>query len=242
MKNRIITVLAVGLVFCICRVASADPIVTISTLTSCADMDLSGNGVVVAVGGGLPTGQTMTVGGVTFQSISAYYVSTGKPGYDLYTMTGGNNGAGWGAPWGTAPDLGSDPQDQALATLAGYEMYEGDIHRLGLLANTTYTFQGLFRDNWDPNTGPSLSNFFINDTNNATSLLSVTDIPVNSGPNGVTLVTATFNTGDNTSVVWGDSGNGFGVWTLAIPTATPEPATMSLLLLGGIGAMLRRRK
>jgi hypothetical protein len=239
MRNSIITVVAVGLVFCICQAGSADPIVT--TLTSYADMDLSGTGVVLAVAGGLPTGQ-ITVGNVTFQSLSAYYVSTGNPGYDPYTMTGGNNGAGYGGTWGTAPDLGSDPEDQALATLVGYEMYSGDIHRLGLLANTTYTFQGLFRDNWDPNTGPSLSNFFINDTNNDVNLLSVTNIPVNSGPNGVTLVTATFNTGDNTSVVWGDSGNGFGVWTLAIPTSTPEPATMGLLLMGGIGALLRRRR
>ena len=241
MKSRTIArigcAFAVGLLFCICQVASATPIITITTLTSYSGMDLSGNGVVLAVGNALPAGQTITVGNVTFQSINAYKVGS-NPGYTPYTMTGGNNGQGWGAVWGTAPSLGTDSEDFALAQLLHYSTSSSELHRLGVLPNTTYTWQEVFLNTYN-NTGTS--NFSIKDTNNSVVLASATNIPDNLGPHAFSLMTITFNTGSNSSIVWGSSGSCNGSYILSV-TPTPEPTTVGLLVLGGIGSLLRRRK
>jgi hypothetical protein len=211
------------------------------TMADCPDINGPGQGDGVA-----PI--TLPTSGVTFNS---WNTAWNGAGYGSMSETNNVNGG-----WGTAPYCGTDPDDVALANI----IYQGSGGGARLIwnlpaADATQAFEvqvivlNTYNNNYStdkasvtlqggPNSGVSLTlstaaGGFAAGPNGETGFGLLTfEVPANSGATGILF--------DD-----GDYAGGIGVVNAVIvsnPGPTPEPATMGLLLLGGIGALLRRRK
>jgi hypothetical protein len=187
---------------------------------------------------------TLPTSGVTFIPLAGGW---GNPSwmagsewcYDSVAFIGG---------WGTEPNLGSDPDDLALADIV-HQGSGGNIRTQFSLpaADATQAFE--------------IQVIVLNTWNQADTTSANVEITLSGGQN-LTLTTpaggfggtgfglCTFNVPANSGATnfWVDSGvadGGDGILSDIIvsnPAPTPEPATMGLLAVGGIGALLRRRK
>jgi hypothetical protein len=208
--------------------------------TNVSGIDLSGP-VYMACGGTLQGSQTVTVAGVTFGPIqNSHFVS----------LTGTQNNT-----WGNVPpamNLGSDANDVALANLLEDMTYGVNTITWNLPGGqSTYEVQVLTENQYfsiypPPDGRTSDLSVTVHAASGSPTADVIAPSNVTMGPNAFAVSTFTIaNASDATSFTLNLSYDGGGndiLNAVIVSTPTPEPATMALLALGGIGALIRRRK
>jgi hypothetical protein len=238
MSKKIACMLTVGLVLLVCQMASASPIITsgITVGQDVSAVDLSGT-IYLAAAGSIAAPNTITVKGVAFGDLlnNPLYLGGTPPG----------NVANYGGTWGSAPDLGSSADNMALSEVIHYGTYTFGVRWALPVGQTDYKLQIITRNNWDlTDTRTSdlqLEVYGPGDSYMVQANLSSPTGNFISGPDSFGIATFEIPASDATSFVIRAGGNGV-VNALILSTPVPEPATMGLLLLGGIGTLLRRRK
>jgi hypothetical protein len=228
--------------------------VTVSSVTNVSNIDLSGT-IVEAVMPPCSPVQSLTVGGVNFQSMNAFPLTYGQGKSNVGDLDSGG-------------DIQlSNPGDPNLANLCDYgnDFFSYNTFYPTFQPNTTYKIQvlGYAADLMDPNHQGSN---WQGDGNRACIGVGFNGADLGTygylgyeSPTSAALITFTVTMGaadggsdyevnlDHALASLGafNGGSTYPEWSavlVSVPVTTPEPATMSLLVLGGIGALLRRRK
>ena len=245
MKKSIVCALAVLAFMAVVSPASA----SLVSFTDTTQLDNTGASApdAYAVRFGAYETDALTVNGITFHGWN-FSPNPGSPWPDstlpnngiraTLVNQGGANGFNDVNVHMTGPDAAN------MDTIIGNWRYFGwDVTFNGLTPGQSYKYQMVGADmgGW---TGHGAANFSLSIVGNGTTLASDLDQKLGTGNY---LYTTTFVANTDTVTIQMRNSSNLSWYAAAsalsvTPCAAPEPATMTLLTLGGLGALIRRRK